>query len=68
MSLEDLALQPSLKVVQQLWSHCQSILLQQSEQTMEASDDEESLADGPLVAQKIRIFAAVGRLVAFQVC
>lgn len=68
LSLGDLALQPGMRMVQQLWNHCQNILEQQAEPASDAEDDQEGTpAEQQMMAEKTRILAAAGRLVAFQV-
>lgn len=66
-SLDGLALQPGMSIVQQFWGHCQNILEQQAEPSSDADDDQETVAEQRMMAEKTRVLAVAGRLVAFQV-
>ena len=63
-----LALQPPMAIVEQLWDHCWIMLQQQPEQTETAEEHEMAGIETELAAHKISSIAALGRLVAFQVC
>ncbi|KAK9861473.1 hypothetical protein WJX84_003608 [Apatococcus fuscideae] len=65
-SLDGLALQPGRSLLQQFWSHCQAILEQQAEPGSDAEGDEDTPAEQQMMAEKTRVLAAAGRLVAFQ--
>ena len=54
-------------MLQQFWSHCQTVLEQQAQPDSDAEDDVETAAEQQMMAEKTRVFAAAGRLVAFEV-